>query len=264
MADATSSNSEELDQTATGQADTAAETTDEQSTGTDTTSTADTAQDSTTEHTSTGEEEDEQFFDPKAVPAELQPAYKQMQRAFVQKTQALASKRKELEQAGATKQEAVEQTAPQADDIEAEVLQELGVNPAQLDNNTRQLLNVMIAVSKRVAGRQVNTAVAPIYADKTLQEVNSYFAHNPDAENYRKEMAAIDRRTGEKLTLPELYQLASAKDRTASQKKDQADRAQQRRLNNIESTGSTATTVAKPSGSPFDSMLDESRKKRLP
>lgn len=37
------------------------------------------------------------FFDPKEVPEELQPAYKQMQRAFTKKTQDLAKHRKKVE-----------------------------------------------------------------------------------------------------------------------------------------------------------------------
>lgn len=41
--------------------------------------------------------QDEAFFDPKTVPADLMPAYKQMQAAFTKKTQAIAQNRKKVE-----------------------------------------------------------------------------------------------------------------------------------------------------------------------
>ena len=40
---------------------------------------------------------EENFFDPKSVPQELLPAYKQMQAAFTKKTQEIAAARKEAE-----------------------------------------------------------------------------------------------------------------------------------------------------------------------
>jgi hypothetical protein len=41
--------------------------------------------------------QDETFFDPKEIPAELMPAYKLMQRAFTRKTQAIAQDRNKVE-----------------------------------------------------------------------------------------------------------------------------------------------------------------------
>lgn len=41
--------------------------------------------------------DEEVFFDPKAIPPELMPAYKQMQKAFTQKTQTIAQARQKIE-----------------------------------------------------------------------------------------------------------------------------------------------------------------------
>lgn len=45
----------------------------------------------------TASQSEESFFDPKELPDELQPAYKQMQKAFVKKTQAIAQDRNRIE-----------------------------------------------------------------------------------------------------------------------------------------------------------------------
>jgi hypothetical protein len=45
-----------------------------------------------------GQSKEETFFDPKQVPEELVPAYKQMQAAFTKKTQEIASSKKEAEE----------------------------------------------------------------------------------------------------------------------------------------------------------------------
>lgn len=55
------------------------------------------SQEQTETTTEAGQSESESFFDPKTVPAELLPAYKQMQAAFTKKTQEIATFKKEFE-----------------------------------------------------------------------------------------------------------------------------------------------------------------------
>lgn len=50
-----------------------------------------------TPQTDAGQEEEDSFFDPKTVPPELMPAYKQMQADYTRKTQVIAKERKDAE-----------------------------------------------------------------------------------------------------------------------------------------------------------------------
>ena len=269
MADATS-NPAELPAESTDQPSTEEVTTqEEQSQGTDQAAAA-TETEASDESTQVGgESTDEQakgmdteeegtFFDPKKVPPELMPAYKQMQAAFTQKTQAIAAREIELAQQGATKEEAAAQAQAEAKtSIVDDVLRAEGIDPAKLPADQRQALDLVAKIAQQAASGKVNEAVAPIYQKETLAQVQSFFKANPEAVKYSRQMAEIDRRTGGTLELPELYALASREDTKTSAKEELSKKATDKRLKNSESSASTASGTAK-GNDPFKDMLGQS------
>lgn len=214
-----------------------------------------------------GEEEEEgTFFDPNKVPKELKPVYKQMQADYVRKTQKVAGLRRDYEDKLANLDKSPDNTqgTGQAEKSTTdEVLAAHGIDPNALDQNQKSFLGLVEEIAERKARKITERSVKPLYQKNVKDEVESYFKAKPQAAKYRKAMAEIDDRTGEKLTLDELYELASRKDREFENRDKESERAAQKRLNNTESSGSSATGA--PAGNdPFKKMVQDSQEHKLP
>jgi hypothetical protein len=273
MADTTSNPDELQDQDPSSHEE---DTSQEQSTGTDQEQTATDTQDSQQSEDSTPEGEqgdddqqeqtedgkEDKFFDPSQLPDELKPVFKNMQAAYVKKTQALAEQRKQYEKPPEEEIRAPksgDQSEQGTPDLRSRIVQKLGIDEANLQPQAKQVLDLMVRIAEEAAVDKVGQAVRPIYDRESKREVQTYFKDTPDAKNYSKKMAEIDRRTGEKLTLPELYYLASREDREVKTKDDLSNRAGTRRLDNAESSQGSSASGNAPSDNPIDQLFEESR-----
>jgi hypothetical protein len=218
-------------------------------------------------------ETEEQFFDPSEIPddlpeeqkAKLLATWKSMQGSYTRKTQAL--KQKPADQAPDLRAPAVQsESGTDSSDIRGEVLRRLKLDDGTMTPQAKQVVDLMVQIATEAADIKTSRAVAPIYANTTKQEVGAFFEKNPDAKSYRTQMAEIDRRTGERLTLEELHTLASSKDREIRTSDELSKRAGARRLQNAESSQGSSAAGAAPNANPIDKLVTnyQERNLRLP
>ena len=151
----------------------------------------------------------------KKLPPELKAQYASMNTQFQSKMKVvndLVAKAREIIDNGGRPTEGAGDN-PAAPSVVDTVLQRRGIDPTKLSKDVRETLDLVAEVAQEAGGAKANEAVAPLQAKEVKQQVDGYFAKSPERAKFRKAMAELDRKTGETMTLDELFYAVSGKTR---------------------------------------------------
>lgn len=154
-----------------------------------------TTEQSVATQTTTQGSEELTFFDPESIRGkpELESAYKQMQRAFTQKTQGLAEHRKKIEAYEAFESDPLGTMRALAQQYGYQLLQ--GQQPQQQSNQEFQTWDDVLEAAEKRAEQRILQKIAPVLGkvEKLQQQNIETFldTNHPDWRTYESEMTDL-------------------------------------------------------------------------
>lgn len=213
----------------------------------------------TTSKDSASQSDESTFFDPKSVPPELQPAYKQMQAAFTKKMQAVSGERNKVEFYNQFAQDPVgnmqkmaQQYGYQLTRAQAQAAMN-GQQPESLPENWEpKSWDEVLSKAEERAAQKIFGQLQPLLNEVRVQKKQSIEKMlsdiDPGWQQYEQEMTELIQQVPGLAAHPEkLYRLAVPPDVAES-------RATQRAIKKLEEKAKAAagsggsTTIKKPSG----------------